>query len=736
MRIRSRLLILVFAILIPSVLGAALAIYYVYAEQQKSYRESIQELTNAMSLTLDKEMSGRISILQTLANAPSLTANDVPTFYRYALEVASHADAVVILSDQAGHQVFNTRVALGTENLPSINTSLLTLRQQHGPHVPLVSDVYYAPLGKNHSFAIQVPVVREGRILYYLQMSSFVRNLQRLFEQQKMPSGWIATILDRQGMVAARSQEADKFVGAIADASLRTKIAASPTGTNEGTTLNGIPVTAFYSRTPTFNWSVVVSVPSETLLRPARNAAALVAAIALALLGLGMAAALVTARKTAKSMEELRMAAAALGQGNTIAGLASGVTEIDAVSKEMAHASEHIRNAKIELEHRVADAVATAERSQKALVQSQKLEALGRLTGGIAHDFNNVMQTLTTGLQLLLFTVTEPRLKATIEVCERAVERAVELTRQLMVFGRVQDAHLAVVDLVRQVEEIKPLLVGGLRNNIELRFDVGPDLWPVSIDPSQFDLAMLNVVINARDAMPDGGSIVIRMHNFPLAESMGELVAGDYVQISVIDTGQGMRQEVLSKALDPFFTTKPLGKGSGMGLPQAYGFAKQSAGNLTLHSKPGEGTTVIFYLPRAHGAVEPSPGPHKTAMPRSLETGSRLLFVEDDPLVATVVIPALKEAGFEVQEAKNGEDALAKIKRDGPFDVVFSDVVMPGPVSGIDLAEYITRHDSRTRVVLATGYSDQRINLRGVEILAKPYDVQEAVEILSRTQSD
>lgn len=735
MRIRSRLLILVFSMLLPSIIGAGLGIYYVYHEQQQAYRESIEELANAMALLLDKEMSERVSTLQTLARSPTITDRNMEGFYRFAHEVASSWDTTIVLSDEAGQQLLNTRVPFGTKNLPPITPSLLEQRRLRGPNDPLVSDVYYAPIGKSHSFAVQVPVMRDGRLLYYVTMGSFAVKLQRLFEQQKMPPGWTGTILDHQGVVAARSHLAEKLVGVAADPGLRKKIAESTKGTNDGRTLDGVPVTAFFSRSPASGWSFVVSVPRDALHGAARDAALLISAIALLLLGLGVAAAFVIARKTAKSMEDLRLAAADLGQGKAVARQSSGLIEIDAVSLEMARASEKIGAAKAELEHRVAEAVAIAAQSQKALLQSQKLEALGRLTGGIAHDFNNLMQTLTTGLQLMLFSATDIRIRNTVEACQRAVARAAELTRQLMVFGRVQDAHLATVDLNRRMEEIKPLLVGGLRSDISLQVDVPNLLWPVTIDPTQFELALLNVVINARDAMPNGGSLIIRIENRTLRDSEDDLADGDYVAIAIIDSGTGMTQELASKALDPFFTTKPVGEGSGLGLPQAYGFARQMGGNLTIHSQVDRGTTITIYLPRAHGAVGVQPIPAREIVPEIANTGKKILFVEDDLLVSAVVGPALAAAGLKVVEARSGEEAMRALEKDGPFDAILSDIVMPGSVSGIDLAKYVREHAANTRIVLATGYSEHRLDMPGVEILAKPYDVKEAIDLLCRIEA-
>lgn len=730
MRIRSRLFLLVIAILIPASLGAGLGIYYVYDKQREFYEQSIQELTRAMALLLDKEMDARVRTLRPLASSPTITDNNLPGFYRFASEVAVNWDTTIVLSDTSGQQILNTRSPYGTGNLPKITPSLTELRREFGPQAALISDVYFAPIGKQHSFAVQIPVIRKGRLLYYLSMGTFTSQLQALLDEQSLPPGWIATVLDRQGVVAARSQNSDKFVGHTADATLRKKIGLLGEGTNHGVTLDGVPVMAFFSRAPKSEWSVVLSVPQSALQKPPIQASYFVAGIALLLLGLGIAAAAMVARRTAKAMEDLRQTAIDMGEGRRVARQSSGVLEIDAVGMEMARAHEQIRTAKVELEERVAEAVSTAKQSQKALMQSQKLEALGRLTGGIAHDFNNIMQTLTTGLQLALLGSPDSRARQRLETCQRAVQRATQLTRQLMAFGRVQDATRETMALPKKLEEIRPLLAGALGSNIKLEFDIAEDVWPITVDPLQLELALLNVTINARDAMPKGGVITVALMNTTSAPANSELAAGDYVRLSVADNGDGMAADVLAKALDPFFTTKSVGQGSGMGLSQAYGFAKQADGTLTIESKPGEGTTVTFYIPRAHTASTESPIGASACPPAKLTGSGRLLFVEDDQLVAAVVAPALQAAGFNVLQADTADKAAELLAAQGPFDLVFSDVVMPGALSGFDLAELVVTRYPQIRIVLATGYSGHQRSLPGVEVLAKPYKVEDAVALL------
>jgi signal transduction histidine kinase/CheY-like chemotaxis protein len=728
MRIRSRLLILVLAMLIPAFLAAALAIAYVYTETQQSVRQSMRETTRALALVLDKEIARREATLRSLSASPALDQGELDIFYEFARRMASTSETTVILSDASGRILLNTRLPFDTKKHPVVN-AIQELRKQYGPEATVVSNLYFAPVGKSHSFSVQLPIKRNDHILYYLEMGSFTSQLQSVFEDQQLPAGWIGTIVDRNGVVVARSKEPEKYVGSQASGPILEKLTSSSEGFNEGTTLSGEPVSAFFSRAPHSGWAFLVSVPQREFRRTAIHATALMGAISLFLLGLAMAGALVVGRNTAKQIEALRLSAQRLGRNKPVAPEAFGIVEMDAVSAAMVRASGEIRSAKAELERRVAEAVASAEQSQRALLQAQKLEALGRLTGGIAHDFNNVLQTLTTGLDIAQLSSSDPRVRSSLAACQRAVRRAAELTGQLMAFGRVQDARLATVELAQHIDAMITLLKGGLRSDIDFRLQVADHLWPVTLDPLQFELALLNLTMNARDAMPQGGVLQLDVCNESIEPPAGELLPGDYVRLSVTDSGAGMSQEVLTKAFEPFFTTKSLGKGSGLGLPQAYGFAKQSGGSLLLQSKPGHGTTAILYLPKAQHPAQ-LVKLEQTAR-RQAASGGIVLFVEDDPLVRDVVRPALELAGFQVATANDGEQALALLEAGEPCDLVFSDIVMPGRISGIDLAEILQNRFPRIRVVLASGYSDRRISLPGIRTLAKPYDISELVHLLN-----
>jgi signal transduction histidine kinase len=743
MRIRSRLLILVLAVLVPAFIATALAIAYVYDEERAAFEQSMRETARALALLLDNELATQEGIVRALAASPMLDSLDYAAFYAHAQAAIAGTGSNITLSDAAGLQFLNTMLPFGELN--ARQGPFGELRKRYGPTRTIISDLYVSPITRRYSFAVEVPVLRGGNILHYIEIGSPASRLQSLFERQRLPPGWIGTIADRRGIVVARMQDPDRFVGKPVTEGMARWIASAREGVYTGPTLDGGTAVGFFARAPNSEWTFIVGVPQAAVARAAARASALVGGIALLLIVLAVTGAILAARHTTRAIEALRRSAEDLGRGGRARSLRFGIAEIDSASRAMAWASDEIHTHRTQLERRVADAVAEAERSQRALLQGQKLEALGRLTGGIAHDFNNVLQTLTSGLQLAHMSSADGRIKSLIESCQRAVERAVELTRQLMVFGRVQDARLETIDVAQQIEVMTPMLKGGLPSNIDFQLDIASDLWPVTVDTLQLELALLNLTMNARDALPHGGQLHIAAVNASISagadamsgperrshEKSGDLQAGEYVRIAVIDSGEGMAPEVLAKAVDPFFTTKGVGTGSGMGLPQAYGFAKQSGGALVLRSKPGTGTEAILYLPRGKHAVAPvSQGREMKPVPRAAANG-HVLFVEDDPLVRGVVGPALHEAGFTVSIATDAETALSVLESGAPVGLVFSDIVMPGKLGGIELAQAVRTRFPRVRVVLATGYSDRRIDVPGVRILAKPYEVGAVVDMLN-----
>jgi len=591
-----------------------------------------------------------------------------------------------------------------------------------------VSDLFKAPLGGRHDFVVQVPVHIDGRIRYFLSMGVNASSLQSVMAKQRFPAEWLASIIDRKGLIVARSHDGEQYRGRSVSAVAMRHFGAAGEGVFAGTNFAGLPVQAFFSTVPESQWRVLVSIPRAEMQRVPLHAAAFLAGIMALLLVLAVVLAHRFGKRAIGPIEYLGHSAEDLGQGREVVYKPQQIVEIDAVAHRMAEASRQIRHAQAELEQRVAEAVAASERAQAAMMRGQKLEALGRLTGGIAHEFNNLLQTLTTALQLAALTSTQPKVQSLIETCKRTIVRATALTGQLGSFGRVQDAKLLTVEPGEQLRNAVQLVRSVLRQGIALELECADGLWPVTVDPLQFDLALLNLAINARDAMPDGGRLAIEASNCVLEPAPGRS-GGDYVRVAVTDTGIGMTPEVLAHALDPFFTTKEPGKGSGLGLAQAYAFAAQSQGSLALSSTPDQGTRVELHLPRSTLPLSPQPG--STDEQERTHASGRVLFVEDDALVRETVVRGLEECGFEVLVAASGDQALAMIEAGLDVEVVFSDIVMPGKLSGIDLAGILRKRRPGLPVVLATGYTDQRATVPGVQVLAKPYEIGQLAELLS-----
>jgi signal transduction histidine kinase/CheY-like chemotaxis protein len=736
MRIRTRLLLLILAILVPTFSAATLAVGYVYLEERHAQENSVKEAVRAFALLVDNELEIREGVLHALAASPSLARGDLPEFYRHAKLLAPTPETTIILHDLDGSQLLNTRVALASA-LPTRRVSNIgELMDQYGADRTLVSDMFKAPLGGRHDFVVQVPVRIEGRIRYYLSMGVNASSLQEMLAQQRFPAEWVTAIVDRTGRIVARSRDPEQSRGRTVSALALRNFAAASEGVFASRNLSGTDVQAFYSTVPESQWRVLVSIPKSELQRVPLHAAAFLAGLMAALLVLAVLLARRFGKRAIGPIEYLGRSAEDLGQGRIVTYAPQQIVEIDAVAHRMAEASRQIRRSQAELEQRVKEAVDATERAQAALMRGQKLEALGRLTGGIAHEFNNLLQTLATALQLAALTSTQPKVQSLIDTCKRTIGRATALTGQLGSFGRIQDAKLLTVTPCEQLHNAVQLIRNVLRQGIELELECAEDAWPVTIDPLQFDLALLNLAINARDAMPGGGRLVLSARNCvlePTIERSGGAHAGahggDHVLVTVTDTGTGMTPEVLARALDPFFTTKEPGKGTGLGLAQAYAFATQSQGSLALSSAPGQGTRVELYLPRSMLPLSPQPG--RNPQTETMQASGRILFVEDDELVREAVVRGLEEAGFEVLVAANGERALAMIEAGLEVDAAFSDIVMPGKISGIDLAGILRERRPGLPVVLATGYTDQRATVPGVQVLAKPYEIGQLVELLA-----
>jgi signal transduction histidine kinase/CheY-like chemotaxis protein len=421
--------------------------------------------------------------------------------------------------------------------------------------------------------------------------------------------------------------------------------------------------------------------------------------------------------------------------------------EIFARAQEIQEANRALRESQAELtrlnetlEQRIAERtrqleaeIQERERVQETMRETQKLEAIGRVAGGVAHDFNNLLTVIQGNAELLAEQDKTGVLARTLATIMRASERGERLTRQLLAFSRHQALRPEHIDLQARAENISELLARSLRGDIRVALTFPADLWPVECDAGELELALLNICVNARDAMPAGGLVRIEADNVVLPSPLHASVdlVGEFVSIAVSDTGAGIPAGVLERVFEPFFTTKEIGKGTGLGLSQVRGFAEQAGGAVAIASQVGIGTIVTLYLPQARGAAA---GPEAGAAEHVARGTGTVLLVEDDDEVAETAIKLLAMIGYKASRAQDARTALALLLGGQKFDLVFSDIIMPGGMSGLDLARRIRRHFPELPVLLASGYSHAAAEVarEGLEIIAKPYRAEGLSDAIRR----
>ncbi len=365
------------------------------------------------------------------------------------------------------------------------------------------------------------------------------------------------------------------------------------------------------------------------------------------------------------------------------------------------------------------------------LLQAQKMQAVGQLTGGVAHDFNNLLAIILGNLELLAEQVENNSRVA--ELAAKAVAatlRGADLTHRLLAFSRTQPLHPSTVDVNQLTQGMQDLLVRSLGEAIEIEFVNGPDLWQCEVDPGQLENVILNLSINARDAMTEGGRLVIETSNAdlsdPYAAAIEDVVPGEYVLLAISDTGTGMPPEVISQAFDPFFTTKAVGKGSGLGLSMIYGFVRQSGGHARIYSELDEGTTMKIYLPRSTADIAARPAASTQVVADTKARGEIIMVVEDDPEVRTVAVAILDELGYEILEADSADAALAQISPSRQIDLFVTDVILPGGMGGRELAGRAGELIPGLKILYISGYAENALMHHdrldeGVQLLVKPF---------------
>jgi signal transduction histidine kinase len=726
MSLRTRLLILVIAaMLVPAIL-VGLRFVQNRTNDIDAALANLSATANDLASELDEKIQGTAQLHYGLARARDLDTTDKAACSAFLSAVREE------YRQFTGILTINPDGSLFCDSLRTDRTLDLRDRAYFKQALTTTGAVTLEPvfgrLTGTSVLQIAYPVRAESGALKFILLASL--NLKKFVEDhdKRLLSGSEILLTDRKGMVLVAPQRKDWTVppgGSIANTELfRFATSANSEPSREVIDPNGSAHVWAVARTPAVHDAgliIMVGRSKDGLVAAANSRlyedlAMLTVASLLLFAGVWLLATLSVGRQVGR----LAAMATSLGRGDLGARIAPPHPrgELGGLMTLLNGTAEALEQQRVAIE----------ELNQK-LTQSQKMEAMGQLTGGVAHDFNNLLTVILGNAEHLADRLAANKeLHQIADSIATAAERGSDLTRSLLAFARRQPLTPQDIDIGQKILGMEQLLRRTLGEHIECEFHLDQGLWPASVDPGQLAAALLNLVLNARDAMPQGGKLTVDVNNASLGDSdldvNGEALHGDYVVITVTDTGTGMTAETASRAFEPFFTTKEVGKGTGLGLSMVYGFAQQSGGSIQIHSEPGRGTAIKLFFPRADAPQQATaPAARRRAAPAGIET---ILVVEDDDMLRAYVEGELKALGYRVVAARNAPAALDVLRSDEIVHLLFSDVVMPGGMFGPELAREASRLRPELKILLTSGYSEQPVEAHDglgqeIRILNKPY---------------
>lgn len=671
MNFRRPLILLVLAALLPLVILSAWLGVAALRQRQVALESEAQARVDQASILVDRELQGQAAVLTAMAQLPALDPPFSEPSLRAIIErIRRHQPQwrTVVLTDLQGARL------LAMPNYAPTLARVPDLRPQQEV-VRTGRPGFTAARGGliPEAFIVRVPVVRDGRTHYVLSAAMHRRAITGALRASDLPRDWIGAVLDRGGRIVARTEGSADLVGSLDAQAAREAIRHGESGVYRGLSLEGRPMVSAYRVVPSTGWSVHISIPRQDYNAPLRRALWLLVAGASASLLLAALFLWLMAR-------ELQL-----------------------------------------------------RRSEQVVVEEvARMEALGRMTGGVAHDFNNLLMIVQGSAELLKRRLAEPdRIATYADAILSACQRGQGLTRQLLAFARRSAHEPSAFDLQPRIDELKEMLERSTRGDVAVTVTAPDDTWTVLADKDALDIALINLAVNARDAMPEGGTLALSCRNVVLAKNRGEIgLEGEFVALTVQDSGAGIDPQHLPHIFEPFYTTKPSGKGTGLGLSQVYGFARQAGGAVTVSSPPGQGASFTLYLPRA--AIAARPIPVRSERPTDAQQG-RLLLVEDNDEVGEVTQAMLEDAGYTVTRVHGAAAALKLIEAGEPFDVVLSDIVMEGGMSGLELAPLLVARRPGLPIQLMTGYSEALARGAGCgfPVLPKPFQQAQLIGALA-----
>jgi len=754
--VRRLLALLVLVTAMPLLLMALVMSSSMVATERQNNRVTLLSNARSLAALVGNEIDTHLAVSIALATSSALQTGDLSAFKQQAIQaLAVVPGAWINIADPSGQILMSTLVEDGVA-LPMSGTHDL-MPQMWASRQHQVSDVMLGQLSKRQNAFLVVPVFKDGKPLYTIDVGLNPDRFLALLHGD-FGSDVVVGVVDSKANFVARIPNHAASVGTPASAGWRAAMARSAEGFSENLSLEGEDIVTPYAKTK-HGWTVGIGYPRHVTEAPARRLqwqlGLVGAALTLASLALGYA----TARRISASMATLLDAARQVGSGSIVAAQPLAVREANEIIEVLSTASQELVRARTALdqlnsglEAKVAERTAelSAEMQRREALdaqvrQMQKLDAIGQLTGGIAHDFNNMMAVILSSHTLLERRLArgDSDVAPFLAGIRSGAERAAILTSRLLAFSRQQPLAPQDIDANKVISGMTDIFRRTLPENISIETVFSGGLWWAHADSHELENVLLNLVVNARDAMPDGGKLTIETSNAHLDDAYArghlEVSAGQYVLIAVSDTGDGMSPEIIARVFEPFFTTKPVGKGTGLGLAQVFGFVKQSGGHVKIYSEVGHGVTIKVYLPRMNGNA-PAFGTANATITETILPMARahetILVVEDDADLRKLTLAMLRELNYRPLEAATSAQALELIEANPDIKLLFTDVVMPD-MNGRKLADEAKRRKPGLPVLFTTGYTQNAIVHngtldRGVELLMKPFTLDALARKIDR----
>jgi signal transduction histidine kinase len=724
--VRSLIITVAVAASLPGLLAGGLILFQLWRAEQDSTQALLLEAARQFSLVVDSEVGSVEQELMVLTHFDPAQMDQFASMARSSAKVVGGAPSWITLIDASGREIFNTLRSQDTARLEPDNVGIAQAVIETGR--PSISNVFVSTLVPRAVVAIAVPVIRSGKVKYVLQMTLPIDQFAAVLQRANLPAGWLAVVVDRQGSFVARrplNEPGRSTQSALVDNMRQSDEAVYDHLDFEGAMINGA-----FTRSKLSGWSAGVGLASEAIEAPFRRSLFELGAAAVLLAVAGVLLAWRLAGRLDRSVASLSRAADALGCGSEPVTAKAGIREIEQIGGALVDAAELLKRRSMErdwaldslhkanqsLEERVhertrdlvrANQRLSAEMEQRqqveqALTQKRKMQAIGEITAAIAHDFNNFLTAVIGNLEMLRGRIGDERAQRLAERALNAAELGAVLTKQLLAFGSKQRLETTVVDLNSLISSAAPLLGRAAGPLVDLEIGLATGSCMIAVDPTQLELALLNLAMNSRDAMPEGGRLTIETQWLSVTNAHPQLAPGEWAVVSIRDTGEGMAPEVVARAFEPFFTTKTTGRASGLGLSIVYGLVKQLGGEVAVTSELGMGTMVQVYLPRA-GYLAPKVAPTFPALRQG--PSPRVLLADDNEDVLAVMATVLRNAGHRVVEASDGPTAVDLFGDGVGFDAVVLDYAMPG-MKGTAAARAIRAIRPDVPILLVTGFAE------------------------------